>query len=320
MFHGPCTVRRSLWGLLEAPRTKNDPWAQFRWGPRGSMGPKSDPWPGTIERVQDHQDPGLPKAAGEDLGDEFSPKGFSAMSSKPTELTESSPSAPPPYVLCGSGVLSQLASTSMGSSGNLHPSQTYGGYKAVEKPCHQTGRQASNVRRYLWSKKYGPFGKELPVSEAPTPDANSGYSALTGSRQRDVARWTNVGGPLPVGVKPIYSNAEGSYELDGEEVEVVPNSSGHPVNFSPSHPPAKRIQSHIIHNTPRNFQTTLDTIPPASPNPSLKQGVRPSPISQPRNSPMVTSQQPQPVASTSRRREELSPFPFPAVQVFQCQD
>ncbi|MBW0526365.1 hypothetical protein O181_066080 [Austropuccinia psidii MF-1] len=34
---------------------------------------------------------------------------------------------------------------------------------------------------------------------------------------------------------------------------------------------------------------------------------------------MVTSQQPQPVASTSRRREELSPLPFPAAQVFQCQ-
>ncbi|MBW0504245.1 hypothetical protein O181_043960 [Austropuccinia psidii MF-1] len=35
---------------------------------------------------------------------------------------------------------------------------------------------------------------------------------------------------------------------------------------------------------------------------------------------MVTSQQPQPVASTSRRREELSPLPFPAAQVFQHRD
>ncbi|MBW0532776.1 hypothetical protein O181_072491 [Austropuccinia psidii MF-1] len=35
---------------------------------------------------------------------------------------------------------------------------------------------------------------------------------------------------------------------------------------------------------------------------------------------MVTSQQHQPVASTSRRREELSPLPFPAAQVFQHQD
>ncbi|MBW0540436.1 hypothetical protein O181_080151 [Austropuccinia psidii MF-1] len=97
------------------------------------------------------------------------------------------------------------------------------------------------------------------------------------------------------------------------------------VNSSPSHPPAKRLQSHIIHNTPRNFQPTLTTIPPALPNPShtrpaLNQEVGPSPIPQPRNSPMVISQQPQPVASTSRRREELSPFPFPASPVFQHWD
>ncbi|MBW0474768.1 hypothetical protein O181_014483 [Austropuccinia psidii MF-1] len=101
------------------------------------------------------------------------------------------------------------------------------------------------------------------------------------------------------------------------------------VNSSPSHPPVKRLQSHIIHNTPRNFQPTLATIPtsisPSSPNPShtrpaSNQAVRSSPIPQPRNSPMVTSQQPQPVASTSRRREECSPLPFPAAQVFQFQD
>ncbi|MBW0531044.1 hypothetical protein O181_070759 [Austropuccinia psidii MF-1] len=124
-------------------------------------------------------------------------------------------------------------------------------------------------------------------------------------------------------------DSEGSDELDGEEVEVFPHSAGHPFNSSPSHPPAKRPQSHIIHNTPRNFQSTHATIttsiPPASPNPShtrpaSNQTVRPSPIPQPRNSPMVTSQQPQPGASTSRRREELSPLPFPADQVFQCQD
>ncbi|MBW0497423.1 hypothetical protein O181_037138 [Austropuccinia psidii MF-1] len=127
------------------------------------------------------------------------------MSSKLTELTESSPSVLPPSVLCGSGVLSQLDSPSMASSGHFNPSQTYNRYKAVEildpacteclakgkdcfehynprsskshycyigmKPCRQTGRQVSNVRRYLWSKKDGPCGKEFPVSEAPTPDA-----------------------------------------------------------------------------------------------------------------------------------------------------
>ncbi|MBW0554506.1 hypothetical protein O181_094221 [Austropuccinia psidii MF-1] len=158
--------------------------------------------------------------------------------------------------------------------------------------------------------------------------------------QRDVGRWTNVGGPIPVGGRPIYSNsevpisksntegivkrigqiansppdpdAEGSDELDGEEVEVVPNSAGHPSNSSPSQPPAKRFQSQVIPSTPRTFQTTLSTIPtsipPALPHsshtrPSLNPAVRPSPIQQSRNSLIATSQQLQPVASTSRRRE-----------------
>ncbi|MBW0573463.1 hypothetical protein O181_113178, partial [Austropuccinia psidii MF-1] len=63
----------------------------------------------------------------------------------------------------------------MASSGHFDPSQTYDGYKA--KPCLQTGRQVSKLRRYLWSKKDGPLGKELPVTEAPTPDATSGHSS-----------------------------------------------------------------------------------------------------------------------------------------------
>ncbi|MBW0502259.1 hypothetical protein O181_041974 [Austropuccinia psidii MF-1] len=104
---------------------------------------------------------------------------------------------------------------------------------------------------------------------------------------------------------------------DAEEVEVVPSSAGHISNTSPSQPPAKRFQSHIIPSAPRNFQPTLATIPPASPNsshtrPSLNPAVRPSPI--------VTSEQLQLVASTSRRREEISPLPFPAAQVFQRRD
>ncbi|MBW0562822.1 hypothetical protein O181_102537 [Austropuccinia psidii MF-1] len=126
------------------------------------------------------------------------------MSSKQTELTESSPSTMPPSVLCGSGALSQLASPSMASSGHFNPSQTYDGYKAVEfldpacteclvkgkdcfqhyypqsskchysfigkKPCCCPGVQASNFRRYLWSRNNGPFGKEFPVSDPTTPD------------------------------------------------------------------------------------------------------------------------------------------------------
>ncbi|MBW0540094.1 hypothetical protein O181_079809 [Austropuccinia psidii MF-1] len=124
-------------------------------------------------------------------------------------------------------------------------------------------------------------------------------------------------------------DAEGSNELDGEEAEVIPHSAGHPSNSSPSRPPAKRFQSQVIPSTPRNFKPTLATIPtaipPASPHschtrPALNPEVRPSPIQQSRNSPIVNSQQLQPVASTSRGREELSPFPFPATQVLQRRD
>ncbi|MBW0512408.1 hypothetical protein O181_052123 [Austropuccinia psidii MF-1] len=199
------------------------------------------------------------------------------MSSKLTDLNDYSPSALPLSVLCGSGILSWLA-----SSGHFDPGQMYDGYKAVKvldpacteclargkncfqhfnpksskchfcfagkNPCCCPGSPDSNIKRYLWSKKDGPFGKKIPVSEGPTPDATSGYSD---NEQRDVERWTNVGGAIPVGGRPIYSSsavpisrintegvvkiirriaysppdpdAEGSDELDGEEVEVVNN-------------------------------------------------------------------------------------------------
>ncbi|MBW0486159.1 hypothetical protein O181_025874 [Austropuccinia psidii MF-1] len=301
------------------------------------------------------------------------------MSSKLTELTDSSPSALPPSVLCGSGILSWLASPwLMASSGNFDPGQTYDCHKEVEvldppcteclaklkdcfqhfnpksskchfwfvgkKPCCCPGSVASNIRRYLWSKKDGSFGKELPVSEGPTPDATSGYSDLTGSRQRDVARWTNVGGSIPVSSRLIYSssavpisriNSEGVFkrisrisdyppdpDAEGsEEVGVVNNPVGHQSSTSPSRHPAKRFQSRLIPSTPRNFQKNLAAIPTFLPHfspssshtrPAINPAIRPSPI--------VTSQKLQPEASSSIRREELLPFPFPAAQVFQQRD
>ncbi|MBW0581368.1 hypothetical protein O181_121083, partial [Austropuccinia psidii MF-1] len=269
------------------------------------------------------------------------------MSSKLTELTESSPSAPPPSVLRGSGIFSQLSSPSMASSGHFDPSQTYDGFRAVEvlgpafteflakKPCPRTGVTSSNVRRHLWSRKDGPFGQELPISEEPTPDATSGFSQLTGSRQRDLARWTNVGGPIPDGGRPIYSssevpisrtNTEGAVKLDGEEVQVVPHSVGHPSSNSSTQPLANRFQIQVIPSTPRTFQPILasipTTIPPPSPStsharPAVNPAVRPSPVQKSRNSPITTSHQLQPVASSSRRRDGLSPLLFPAAQVFQ---
>ncbi|MBW0545386.1 hypothetical protein O181_085101 [Austropuccinia psidii MF-1] len=191
---------------------------------------------------------------------------------------------------------------------------------------------ASNIRRYFWSKMDGTFGKEFPVSGAPTPDGTSGYSNF---------KWTNVGGPIystsdvlisrintegvvkrirQISNSPIDPNAEGGDELDGEKAEVVLNSSGHQSSTSPSRPASKRFQSQVVPSTPRNFQPVLFTIPssipPLSPSPStsmpaLVSTVRQSPIPQPRNSPMVTSQQLQPVASSSRRREDF-PLLFPA--------
>ncbi|MBW0483053.1 hypothetical protein O181_022768 [Austropuccinia psidii MF-1] len=265
------------------------------------------------------------------------------MSSKLTELTESSPSVLPPSVICGSGILSQLGFPwSMASSGHFYPSQTYDGSKEVEaldpafnnflmkvkecfqnfnpkyskchfcsvgtKPCCHPGILASNVKRYLWRKKVGPVRKEFPVSETPTPDGTAGYSNLTGSKHRKVARWTNVGGPIPIGGRPTYSSSEVPISRTNTEAVV------------------EKFQSQVIPSTPRNFQPILSTIPssipPPSPSPStvrpaLVSKVRPSPIPQPRNFPMVTFQQLQPVASSSRRREDQSPLPFPASQVFQ---
>ncbi|MBW0467567.1 hypothetical protein O181_007282 [Austropuccinia psidii MF-1] len=256
------------------------------------------------------------------------------MSSKLTELTESSPSVPPPSVLLGSGILSQFSSLSMASSGHFNPTQIYDGYK--EKPFHQTGKQASNFRRYFWSKKDGPFGKEFLVSEPLNLDVTSGYSALTGSRQRYVVRWANVGGPIPVGVRPIYSSSEVPISriiIEGIVKRIRQIADSHLIQMLKVviswMPPAKRLQSKVIPSSPRNFQPTLATIatsiPPASPHSShtmsaLNPAVRPSPVQQSRSLPIVNSQQLQPVASTSRRREELPLLLFPAAQVFQPRD
>ncbi|MBW0552431.1 hypothetical protein O181_092146 [Austropuccinia psidii MF-1] len=123
---------------------------------------------------------------------------------------------------------------------------------------------------------------------------------VTCSRKRDVTRWTNVGGPIPIGGRPIYSSsevpisrintegvvkrirriadyptdpdAEGNDELDGEEVVVVPHSVDHQSSTSYPQPLSNRFQSQVIPSTPRTFQPVLASIPtslpPASPSPS----------------------------------------------------
>ncbi|MBW0477894.1 hypothetical protein O181_017609 [Austropuccinia psidii MF-1] len=253
------------------------------------------------------------------------------MSSKLTELTECSPSALPPSVLCGSGVFSQFSSPSMACSGHFDPSQT----------MMDTEKLKFLILPVLnvWARVRIVFNTTIP-SEAPTPDGTSAFSQLTASRQRHVARWTSVGGPIPVGGRPIYSSsevpisriktegvvkrirriadsptdpdAEGSDELDGEEAVVVPHSVGHSSSNSSAQPLANRFQSQVIPSTPRTFQPVLasipTTIPPSSPStsharPALNSAVRPSPSQKQRKSPITTPQQLQPVASSSRRRD-----------------
>ncbi|MBW0540422.1 hypothetical protein O181_080137 [Austropuccinia psidii MF-1] len=293
------------------------------------------------------------------------------MGSKLTDLTESSPSAPPSSVLCGSGVFSRLSSPSMASSGCFDPSQAYDGYRAVEildsacteclargkdcfqqynpqslkchyffigkKPCCRTGVPSFNVRRYLWSRKDGPFGKEFQVSEAPTPDQTSGFSQFGGrpiysSSEVPISR-INTEGVVKtirrIADSPTDPDAEGSDEFDGEEFEVVPHLVGHPSSTSSAQPLSNRFQSQVSSSTPRAFQPVLasipTTIPPASTStsharPALNPAVRPLPSQQPRSSTITTSQQLQPMASSSRRRDGLSPLPFPATKVFQRRD
>ncbi|MBW0504260.1 hypothetical protein O181_043975 [Austropuccinia psidii MF-1] len=129
-------------------------------------------------------------------------------------------------------------------------------------------------------QKDGPFGKEFPVSEAPTPDGTSMYSncesvgcrPIYSSSEVPISRINTEG--LVKWIKQISNclrdpDAEGSDELDVQEAEVAHNLAGHQSSTSPSHPPAKRFQSHIIPSTPRTLQPTLSTIPtflpPASP-------------------------------------------------------
>ncbi|MBW0557132.1 hypothetical protein O181_096847 [Austropuccinia psidii MF-1] len=150
---------------------------------------------------------------------------------------------------------------------------------------------------------------------------------VTGSRQRDVARWTNVGGPIPFGGRPIYSSAEVPISRINTEGVVKRIRR---IADSPTDPDAEGSDElDVIPSTTRTFQPVLapipTTIPPSSPStsharPSFNPALRPSPSQQPRSSPITTSQQLQPMASSNRRRDGLSPLPFPGAQVFQRRD
>ncbi|MBW0485887.1 hypothetical protein O181_025602 [Austropuccinia psidii MF-1] len=96
------------------------------------------------------------------------------------------------------------------------------------------------------------------------------------------------------------------------------------LNSSPTYPPAQRFHSQVIPSTQRNEQPVLSPIPSSipspSPNPStvrpaLASPLRPSPITHPRPSAMITSHQLQPVINISIRNKDRLPLPFTAAQV-----
>ncbi|MBW0470491.1 hypothetical protein O181_010206 [Austropuccinia psidii MF-1] len=177
----------------------------------------------------------------------------------------------------------------------------------------------------------GHFG-EFPVSEAPTPYGTSGYSSFTGYRRQDVERWTNTGGPIIVSGRPIYSgsnvpiprineqgvvkwirriadsptgpNAEGSDELDGEEVQIISQSinAQYSKKFATSVPPPS--SGHF-------------TARPPKASAMRRYSIRPSPTTHYGPSQVHPPQQLQPVSSTNITREVSSPLPFPSTQVFQ---
>ncbi|MBW0559187.1 hypothetical protein O181_098902 [Austropuccinia psidii MF-1] len=156
-----------------------------------------------------------------------------------------------------------------------------------------------NPRR-LWSsiKKGGRFGLEAPVDEPPTSDATSGHSNLTGPRMRGVQKWTNTsrswannGGPInsqgnPIGVAPEVpilvtrkdgrlgklkrnlvvqdkndTDAEGSDELDGEELEMTTPISKRRIKSTSLSPVQASTTTHEVISPPNHLNLQLDPQP-----------------------------------------------------------
>ncbi|MBW0474832.1 hypothetical protein O181_014547 [Austropuccinia psidii MF-1] len=130
------------------------------------------------------------------------------------------------------------------------------------------------------------------------------------------SRWTNVGAPIPVCGKPTYSSSEVPISRINSKVVV---KRFRRISNSPTNPNSEGSDEL---DSEEKFSTIPSSIPPPSLNsstarPVLVSPMRHSQIPKPRNSPKLTSQKLQPVGSSSRRREDVSPSPFPASQVFQ---
>ncbi|MBW0507421.1 hypothetical protein O181_047136 [Austropuccinia psidii MF-1] len=186
------------------------------------------------------------------------------MSSKLMELTESSPSALPPSFLHGSGIVSQFSSPSMASSGDLNPTQIYDSYKEVEVLDHACNECLAKRKDFF--EHYNPRSTKCHYCFIGKKACHNtvGGRPIYSSLEVPIFRIHTEGivkRIRQIANTPPDLDAEGSDELYGEEVEVVPNSASHPSNNSPSQPPVKRFQGHVIPSTPRNFQPTLATIP-----------------------------------------------------------
>ncbi|MBW0508026.1 hypothetical protein O181_047741 [Austropuccinia psidii MF-1] len=144
---------------------------------------------------------------------------------------------------------------------------------------------------------------------------------MTGSRQREFSRWTNVVGPIPIRGRPIHSSSELTISRINNEgvVKIIRQIAYSPTNLDVEGSEkfdgeeAEKFHSHLIPSTPRNFKPVLSSVPSSAPPPSpnsptsrliLASPMKTSPVPPPRKSPVLTSHRLQPVARSSGKRED----------------
>ncbi|MBW0476079.1 hypothetical protein O181_015794 [Austropuccinia psidii MF-1] len=168
--------------------------------------------------------------------------------------------------------------------------------------CSQANHNLPDNPRTLWSsiKKGGRFGLEAPVDEPPTSDSTSGHSNSP-EVPILVTRKDGRVGKLKrnlVVQDENYTDAEGSDELEGEELEMTT-----PIE-------KRRIQSTSL--SPVQTSTTTHEVirPPQQPQTPIRSPTKPSTLA------TTTTNIQLPVASTSRDR--MSPEPETIFDNFQC--
>ncbi|MBW0532194.1 hypothetical protein O181_071909 [Austropuccinia psidii MF-1] len=232
----------------------------------------------------------------------------------------------------------------MASSGHFDPSQTYDGYRAVEvidPACSECLAKGGiyGVEKMGLLGESSQYLRHLLLME------------LQDFLNRDVARWINVGGPIAVGGRPIYSSsevpisrintegvvkrirsiavsptdpdAEGSDELDGEEVKVVPHLLAiHPEipllsllpsdsQYSQNLPTSSFFHSYYNSSFFTKYfpcQACLESSSKTITKPETQELTHNHLLSTPT------------CGQFQHRRDGLSPLSFPAAQVFQRRD